>query len=296
MVEQTPGWHPDPSGRHEHRFWDGSSWTASVADAGVVTVDQEGATAEPGATAELPRIEPDRAARRRRRWRALAGVAAALLVVVVAVALSGTGSGSGTGPSMEDLTAGGTTARRVHLQAGEAVGFEVRAERNEIRFRAAIALDADASGRLRAAFGSDTGGSYAASDYQQLLPGGRDGQRLLYAGRTRGFFAESFVAPVAGTYTLAVQADSAARLRLDIETQAKPGLAGAYTPLQLYRLRRDPAYRAFFTRWDRRSQGDVGAFTDFSDPYSDSGGSSDQQYSDYLSEYSDYMTGLGSSS
>jgi ABC-type sugar transport system permease subunit len=30
-----PGWFPDPTGRHDHRWWDGAEWTAHVADAGV---------------------------------------------------------------------------------------------------------------------------------------------------------------------------------------------------------------------------------------------------------------------
>jgi hypothetical protein len=32
MTEHQPGWHPDPGGRHEHRYWDGSRWTDDVAD------------------------------------------------------------------------------------------------------------------------------------------------------------------------------------------------------------------------------------------------------------------------
>lgn len=34
-----PGWHPDPSGRHQHRFWDGSGWTDQVSDDGVTSTD-----------------------------------------------------------------------------------------------------------------------------------------------------------------------------------------------------------------------------------------------------------------
>jgi hypothetical protein len=34
-----PGWHPDPSGRHQFRYWDGTSWTTSVSDAGEITTD-----------------------------------------------------------------------------------------------------------------------------------------------------------------------------------------------------------------------------------------------------------------
>ena len=33
------GWHPDPAGRHEHRYWNGSRWTEHAADAGVAVVD-----------------------------------------------------------------------------------------------------------------------------------------------------------------------------------------------------------------------------------------------------------------
>lgn len=36
---QSPGWHPDPSGRHEYRYWDGHTWTPSVADNGVQSTD-----------------------------------------------------------------------------------------------------------------------------------------------------------------------------------------------------------------------------------------------------------------
>jgi hypothetical protein len=32
-------WFADPSGRHQHRWWDGSTWTEHVADNGVVSAD-----------------------------------------------------------------------------------------------------------------------------------------------------------------------------------------------------------------------------------------------------------------
>ena len=34
-----PGWHPDPSGRHEHRFWDGHEWTRHVSSGGARSID-----------------------------------------------------------------------------------------------------------------------------------------------------------------------------------------------------------------------------------------------------------------
>ncbi len=32
-------WFPDPTGRHEHRYWDGVGWTVHVADRGVAATE-----------------------------------------------------------------------------------------------------------------------------------------------------------------------------------------------------------------------------------------------------------------
>lgn len=34
-----PRWHPDPTGRHELRFWDGTQWSNDVSDGGVTSKD-----------------------------------------------------------------------------------------------------------------------------------------------------------------------------------------------------------------------------------------------------------------
>src|SRR5918992_1655849 len=39
MSAPTPGWNPDPTGRHEYRYWDGGNWTDDVSDNGVTAVD-----------------------------------------------------------------------------------------------------------------------------------------------------------------------------------------------------------------------------------------------------------------
>jgi hypothetical protein len=36
------GWHPDPTGRHDHRWWDGTTWTDQVSDAGTAGTDPLG--------------------------------------------------------------------------------------------------------------------------------------------------------------------------------------------------------------------------------------------------------------
>lgn len=38
-MDNAPAWLPDPNGRHDHRYWDGSAWTDNVADAGVAGID-----------------------------------------------------------------------------------------------------------------------------------------------------------------------------------------------------------------------------------------------------------------
>jgi hypothetical protein len=37
------GWYPDPTGRHEQRYWDGRQWSNRVADNGVKADDPQGA-------------------------------------------------------------------------------------------------------------------------------------------------------------------------------------------------------------------------------------------------------------
>ena len=39
MTDNAAGWQADPTGRHEHRYWDGSQWTDNVSDAGVASTD-----------------------------------------------------------------------------------------------------------------------------------------------------------------------------------------------------------------------------------------------------------------
>ena len=39
MTPAPPHWYPDPTGRHQLRYWDGTQWTVHVASAGVVGFD-----------------------------------------------------------------------------------------------------------------------------------------------------------------------------------------------------------------------------------------------------------------
>jgi Family of unknown function (DUF6529)/Protein of unknown function (DUF2510) len=57
-----PGWHPDPTGRHEHRYWDGTAWSDDVADGGVAGHDSLSPTPDqPSVVAERSHGRDDNA-------------------------------------------------------------------------------------------------------------------------------------------------------------------------------------------------------------------------------------------
>ncbi len=49
-MTSPPAWLADPTGRHQHRYWDGSLWTDHVSDHGVVSSDSPIAMAPPAPT------------------------------------------------------------------------------------------------------------------------------------------------------------------------------------------------------------------------------------------------------
>lgn len=54
MSTPSPGWNPDPTGRHEYRYWDGDDWTDDVSDDGVTAVDPLDVAAPPGGEPTAP--------------------------------------------------------------------------------------------------------------------------------------------------------------------------------------------------------------------------------------------------
>jgi hypothetical protein len=51
MNAPAAGWNPDPTGRHEYRYWDGGTWTDDVSDDGVASVDPVDGTGASGGDA-----------------------------------------------------------------------------------------------------------------------------------------------------------------------------------------------------------------------------------------------------
>lgn len=60
MSDDAPGWQPDPTGRHDHRYWDGTRWTDNVSDAGVAGTDPfDGPTSTVPPTPPAPEAPAD---------------------------------------------------------------------------------------------------------------------------------------------------------------------------------------------------------------------------------------------
>jgi uncharacterized protein YxjI len=56
MSDNPASWHPDPTGRHELRYWDGSAWTNHVSDQGATGTDPVDAPTAPEST-RLDRLD-----------------------------------------------------------------------------------------------------------------------------------------------------------------------------------------------------------------------------------------------
>ena len=54
MNSPAPGWFPDPTTRHQYRYWDGGRWTDDVADDGVTSTDPIGQAGPPGTDPTAP--------------------------------------------------------------------------------------------------------------------------------------------------------------------------------------------------------------------------------------------------
>lgn len=148
MSMPIPGWHPDPTGRHESRYWNGTAWTDHVADGGVTFSDPlEGGTvtsevtALPGEPPPAPVVSPSAdgtgpvlgddaqpwavpSGLRRRLPPTPVVVVAVVVVLAVVVGLVALVAGSG-----DD---GGTDAERAGTTASEPSTSEEEAQTSDV--------------------------------------------------------------------------------------------------------------------------------------------------------------------
>lgn len=81
------GWLPDPTRRHELRWWDGQRWTEHVSDDGVTSTDQPGAIPPPPAARRQDAGVGARPWRARAWWAIGLGASAWVLPVFVRASL-----------------------------------------------------------------------------------------------------------------------------------------------------------------------------------------------------------------
>ncbi len=114
-----PSWLPDPSGRHELRWFDGVAYTDQVADGGVRSTD-----AGPAAAPAQPR--PVEASGRASRLPLILAGLLALLVVVALVALLTRGDDGGQGTFDGEVATGSESSHTVSVGGGSVLVVEVR--------------------------------------------------------------------------------------------------------------------------------------------------------------------------
>ena len=134
----VPAWHPDPTGRHELRWWDGAAFTDQVADAGVTATDPgHGAPRPAGAT--NPALPADVTGRKASKLPVILAALGAFVVVLALLILRDDSGGGGTGafegtasddePGRHDVAVQGGTVVVVEVDPASdfdvVVGFEV---------------------------------------------------------------------------------------------------------------------------------------------------------------------------
>ncbi|MGH9234177.1 MAG: DUF2510 domain-containing protein [Acidimicrobiales bacterium] len=139
MNAPAPGWNPDPSGRHEYRYWDGGSWTDDVSDNGVTSVDPVAGGASAASVGGAPtalgpptqqytpqaggfppqqggydpygsgQVPPAKPARSGPSTGLIVGLAAVAVAVIVGLAFILTSGGDDDDTAADDIASSGTT-------------------------------------------------------------------------------------------------------------------------------------------------------------------------------------------
>lgn len=127
-----PAWLPDPAGRHELRWFDGTTFTDQVADAGVTSTDPGGgpaptpSPAAPWASSANPALPVDVTGRRASRLPViLAAVGAFVVVLALLTLLGGDGGDGGTGEFAGTATEDEPGRHEISVSGGSVVVVEV---------------------------------------------------------------------------------------------------------------------------------------------------------------------------
>ena len=127
-VAMEAGWQPDPSGRHEYRYFDGTGWTDNVSDGGTAATDPMDPEPVPAATASPP-APPRPQPKAKSKVPIIAAVAAVVVIVVAFLALRGGGGGD---------EASGTGEVAVHVEPGKVAVRHVKVPKDSVLLVKAI--------------------------------------------------------------------------------------------------------------------------------------------------------------
>jgi len=233
----VPGWHPDPYGRHQHRFWDGTAWTGRVANAGVESSDPLPATAPPDTFGtDAPAVAPPSSGSGGRRALAIGTTALVAAAIVVAVVLlvggndkKGPSLGTGAGTFTAEMAKGDAKVRTVPMQPGDLVTVSWKVTQGDARV--AMAVDRLTGEKLtgKAGFLSDSDLSESLDSAQSLLSDAKDSASALkdttkqhpyikvdgFEGIVAGD-ADAFLTPRSGTFAVIVVGTTKATVKVRV--------------------------------------------------------------------------------
>ena len=126
---RAPAWHPDPSGRHELRWWDGTTFTDQVADGGVTSTDPGAGPVPVPASPANPMLPPDLTGRKASKLPViLAALGAFVVVLALLFLLRGDDGGGGTGAFEGSVTDDEDGRHEVSIDGGSVLVVEVNPE------------------------------------------------------------------------------------------------------------------------------------------------------------------------
>jgi hypothetical protein len=192
-VAGVAAWHHDPTGRHEHRYWDGATWTTDVSDGGVASVDPLGspgaAFAPAGASTTAVTTEtnappswsapstpppgggpvptPPSSTRGKSRTPLIVGAVIAVVAVIAIIALvaGGGGGGSGdnaaakgTGSVKGDIPAGGVFIHHVKVPSDSVLLIKAIPQ-GQFKLVVSVATDFDTLDKYKTVFGNTNFGT-----------------------------------------------------------------------------------------------------------------------------------------
>lgn len=118
-VSHAPGWHPDPFGRHEFRYFDGARWTGDVASGGVRSFDPPVWTTDPGRAGAAPPTSGDRSA----VVALVLGIVAVCLAWLPFLVVGGAASAVGALVAARRARRRAASRRAAHATAGRVLGW-----------------------------------------------------------------------------------------------------------------------------------------------------------------------------